>query len=269
MIKRSVFLSHILTAAEQENKTVQELLQKTHALGYAGVDAAYADLLEKKELANLIQKAGLEVASMYHFCRFETGFNAEDMKRFLETAAELECRTVLIIPGFFTGNGDREMEMRAMTEGLRKTCEMAKPYGIVVTIEDFGHKMSPCTRIKDLKRIFEEVPELRLTFDTGNFLFDGADVLDAFEIFQSRICHAHLKDRLFEPLADGDTPDLSFTGEPFYSVAAGSGILPMEEILKRLMQQEYNGYVSVEHFGASHEWDYVQRSAQWLEKVLG
>lgn len=268
MIRRSIFLPHILTAAAQENEPVESLLHQTRALGYDGVDAAYEDLLKQPQLAQKVQKAELAFASIYHFCSFEKGFDAADMQRFLQDAAQLECRTVLIIPGFFTEHGDRELEMQAMIDGLRRTCEMAKAYEITVTIEDFGHIMSPCTRVEDLKRLFDAVPDLYATFDTGNFVYDGADVLSVFDVFQDRIRHVHLKDRIYEALTDGDAAETLFTGEKIYSVAAGSGVLPMAEVLHLLAQKEYDGYAAVEHFGAGNEWDYVQRSARWLESVL-
>ena len=72
--------------------------------------------------------------------------------------------------------------------------------------------------------------------DTGNYLFAGDDALAAYDQFKNRIGHVHLKDRV--------APD------DMHCVPAGSGCIPIAEIVGKLVDSGYGGWLTVEQYGS-------------------
>ena len=98
-------------------------------------------------------------------------------------------------------------------------------------------------------RLLEEVPGLRLVFDTGNPVFqrDRSKSTpfpwqNAFEFFQKvkhAIAHIHIKDGIMHQEA----------GEPEYTMA-GAGQGHLKAILSELINMDYTGFIAIEpHIG--------------------
>lgn len=269
-MKPSLFYSHVLSAADQQGMDVDRMLDATRPLGYCGVDLSSEQLLKaSKEVPRRLKRADMEIASVYKFCKFNESFDQEDMKHFLDSVAESGCGRVMIIPGFFREDHHRKSELSSMTEALGKTCELAQSFGISVTLEDYDDPLSPCSHLSDLQSFFRAVPQLRFTLDTGNFLFESADLLsEIYPTLRDRIVHVHLKDRVKAPLTVGDVCFFEGSREAVYSAPVGAGYLPIRECLSCLHANGYNGFLTVEHFGAADHYDYIKRSAEWLKKTL-
>ena len=90
---------------------------------------------------------------------------------------------------------------------------------------------------KALDRLFAASAKLGHAFDTGNYLYCGEDVLPALEHFRDRIGHVHLKDRR----AKSDAA----------SVPVGAGIVPVEEVVAKLLESGYDGWFTVEQYGSA------------------
>lgn len=83
-----------------------------------------------------------------------------------------------------------------------------------------------------------------MTFDSGWFATQGADVIDALNAGFSRIKHVHLKDVRAQTLQP--------TGYPFKDMGhetcnLGEGIVPVQKILQTLLAFGYRGGISIEH----------------------
>lgn len=98
-------------------------------------------------------------------------------------------------------------------------------------------------------RLVEEVPGLKLIFDTGNPVFQldrskplaggGFPWQDAWEFYQAikpHLCHVHVKDCM-NPKAEGEEPAYVFPGK-------GQGYV--KEILADLEASDYDGFVAIE-----------------------
>lgn len=57
-----------------------------------------------------------------------------------------------------------------MANGLKGITAMAKEQDILTVIEDFDNIDSPIACVNGMKWFLEQVPDLRVTFDTGNFI---------------------------------------------------------------------------------------------------
>ena len=112
----------------------------------------------------------------------------------------------------------------------------------------------------------DNVPGLKICFDTGNFMYADVDERDAFIRLRDRISHLHLKDRTLSGMP-GETPKVSVTGVNMFSAPVGSGILHIREILEELKAMGYDGTLGVEHFGAPDMLGYMEKSAQYVRKI--
>lgn len=121
-------------------------------------------------------------------------------------------------------------------------------------------------------RLVEEVPGLKLVFDTGNPLFqrdrskeqaDGSyPWQDAFEFWQAvreHVVHIHVKDCL-NPVEDGVEPEYTMPGD---------GLARVKDILTDALQRGYDGWVAIEPHvatvfhaksGEAVDWDQCYRS---------
>lgn len=82
------------------------------------------------------------------------------------------------------------------------------------------------------------IKRLDLVFDTGNFIYAGEDALESLAHLKDRIEYVHLKDRA--------SPD------DMRCVPAGSGCVPIPEIVHTLVWEGYNGWITIEQYG-SHQ----------------
>lgn len=95
-------------------------------------------------------------------------------------------------------------------------------------------------------RLIDEVPGLKLIFDTGNPVFQRdrsqpdpqpwQDALAFYHAVKEHIIHIHIKDCI-NPIADGVEPKYTFPG-------LGQAHIP--EILTDLKRSHYNGFIAIE-----------------------
>ena len=153
------------------------------------------------------------------------------------------------IVGFFENN----CEIKRMAEGLAFAVKYGTEKGVTVTVEDFDGLDSPLAGMYGIHWFLQQVSELMYTLDTGNFLFYGEKVLDAFELLKERIVHVHCKDRRPETNA---------------SVQAGTGYIPFAEVLENLKKQDYDGFLAIEHFDVDGQEECMRGSAEFLKTLL-
>ena len=98
-------------------------------------------------------------------------------------------------------------------------------------------------------RLLDEVPNLKLVFDTGNPIFQRdrsksepqpwQDPLEFYNKVKHAIAHVHIKDAMM-PIG-ATLPEYTFPGE---------GMANLEPILKDLIKSNYNGFIAIEpHIG--------------------
>ncbi len=263
-MKIGVFYHHLQDAAVQQGWETEEALSRARSLGIEGVDINFDAGEDPCALKKRLDAAGLEAVSLYSRFRFGESPEEEHAHRFADAASYLGAQRLLCIPGFLESDSDRIAQLERMRENLRALCVYARERGITVTLEDFDRDSAPYADTRGLLYFLDAIPELGLTFDTGNFRFAGEDVCAAYDALRGRIVHVHLKDRAADGVWGGPAT-ISRTGELLYPCAAGSGMLPLGAVIRRLRQDGYTGFVTIEHFRVRDVWTAVCRSAEWLE----
>ena len=270
-MKLSVFFDHILQAREQTGKTLEELLAGVRSAGTTAVEINLNYLSENPCTLDLLQAADLGISCIYEFYDMGHFDEAEKAKRHVDTAVSVGAKRILVVPGFLAGEASEEMqkcmpvkekivaffedneEINLMAAGLSFAAKYGKEKGVTVTVEDFDGLDSPLAGMYGIHWFLQQVPELMYTFDTGNFLFYGEKVLDAFELLKDRIAHVHCKDRQPETHA---------------SVQTGTGYIPFSEIVDKLKALNYDGYLAIEHFDVEGQEECIRGSAEFLHKFL-
>jgi sugar phosphate isomerase/epimerase len=79
----------------------------------------------------------------------------------------------------------------------------------------------------------------------------------------------HLKDRMIGSAGSlmevrYGRPSASPDGLVMYPCAVGEGVIPVPVILHNLLAEGYDGYVTVEHFGAARQWDTICESSEYV-----
>ena len=266
-MKKSIFLAHVKDAARQRGGELKEYLHMTRQLGYEGLECDYSDLEQDPAgFAAMLLEADLQIASVPQWFDFQKGVDPAQIRTVVKNVAAAGGKKILAIPGFLDEQYPKGLE--DMAEGLKILCQVAAEYGIKVSLEDFDNIQSPCATAEGLDWFFRQVPELGFNLDTGNFLYAEEDVLAATHRFADRLTHIHLKDRRETAVYEGQQPQYSIKGRPMYSCPVGQGDIPMKELLAMAEAAGYEAFCSVEHYGVEDQWEFMVRSAQWLDENM-
>lgn len=272
MAKIATFYDHIRDMARQEHLFMVDALQRARELGVKAVEASANNVVGREdEIGQELAMADLEISTIPSY--FDFGRDT-DVKRqalpLLEAAQYLGAPKLLVIPGFF-GEGDspqeRENQTQRMLDCVCQLADLALDYGVSLTMEDYDDALSPIATAAGVRRFLNACPQLSSTFDTGNFLFAGEQVLDAYHLLRDRVDHVHLKDRATAP-DYGPLVKNALDGSPLYPAPVGSGILPLEEIVAQLKADGYDGVYTLEFYGASSALECLWHSVEWLNSQL-
>ena len=228
----SVFAQYVRGVADQRGVSLKAAAERLHELGVRGFDAAYDDPA-LGELAGTC----LRPVNLYGWMNFlGDDFGRAKAEAFVATAERHGVPRIMAIPDSFSKDGDEETEFRRIVEGMRWLVAFAKAHGITVMIEDFGgDPTNPCNQMRYMKRFLDEIPDLRLALDSGNFYYArrDEDILELMRYAGDRIEHVHLKDQL---------PDDHRT----YAVL-GLGGVPNAEIVRHVASKGYCGWYTLEN----------------------
>ena len=269
-MKLSVFFDHILQAREQTGKPLEELLAGVRSAGIEAVEINLNYLCEHEDVLALLKQNNLGISCIYEFYDMGRYDETEKARRHVETAAKVGAKRILVVPGFLFDEASEEMqrcmpaaeeisaffenhaEIRRMAEGLSFTAKLGKEKGVTVTVEDFDDRNSPLAGMYGIRWFLQQIPELGYTLDTGNFLFYGETVQQAFELLKDRIAHVHCKDR---------------SPENHASVQTGTGYIPFGEIVEKMKAQQYDGFLAIEHFDVEGQEACMRGSAEFLRRL--
>ena len=260
----SVFLHHAKEAARELGIPLSEMLKKAYGFGVSYVDA---DLDDMEEFLSTGECGGVRVSSIY--ATYDLAHKDAFLRyhKHINTAKKMGCKSILIVPGLFSSSSSsvKEKELPIMLKRMKKICAYAHKCGIIPTIEDYDNVLSPIATYEGMLTFLNEIPELMVSFDTGNFKYSAEDELVAFEKLKDRIVHVHLKDR---GLSDNGTDyTTAVDGAKLYAVPVGYGAIKIPEIIKRLKDMGYNGNYAMEFFGSKDYAKYIEDSASFLKNL--
>jgi len=228
----SIFAQHIDAISKQEGISYAEAATLVKQMGYEGVD-----IKEKasEEQIRILDSVGFAHASAITYIYFTDGEKLDEITESIAWLKSHDFERTLLVPGFFKEEPSEE-DMKTVADRIAVFTEMAAKEGILVMVEDYDNSDSPCCDIKRLTTLFSASEKMGHVHDSGNFLSAGEDCLVALDKFISRIGHVHLKDRI--------------SAEEMECPPVGTGCIPIKEVIRRLVRNGYDGWLTVEQFGS-------------------
>jgi sugar phosphate isomerase/epimerase len=264
-------------ALQTAELSLPDVVRRVHALGVHGLELM-DPLVQEKELPALrkaLAETGTRVVCYDLFCDVVAPMPDERRERTarfhakLSQAAELGARLVMAIPGLNLGSNDPGATRQWFCEALRKSLPVAARLGLTLTGENLGILADLYGRSEQILGICDAVgPELKVTYDAGNFLLAGEDSLEALDRLAPRVAHVHFKDWKVVPAG---TPCAypGADGRHYQGTALGDGQVNLPGVVRRLKQLGYQGTVSVEYEGPGDSETAVRRGLAHLQALLG
>jgi sugar phosphate isomerase/epimerase len=248
------------------------MLQLTNELQMDGIDICFAERLGKsvKELRKMLDDYSIPVV-----CNtFGNNINAEGMteekwldnlKSGLDEAAVLRAPAVMIpTPG--KPGLDRVENRKNWLGVLGNGVELAKQYGIYLSIENFPGENSPFVKADDLLEAVREASGLKITYDNGNAA-SGEEPAESFRKCAEHVVHAHFKDwDIFDEFGEDLIPMLD--GKYYRPALIGEGDIDHMACVSAMEECGYEGCVDIEYEGNKYNpYEGIKRAAEYLRKI--
>ena len=197
----------------------------------------------RNTILDMVIDAGLEICVVGSDCRFALP-SADERRRaveravaFVELADAWDTPIVRVFGGSYDpGPSDDEVN-GWVAEALREVAVAADVYGIRIAVETHDH-FSTGRRVRRVLDLADHTG-LGVVWDFAHPIRHGETVDETWNLIHRDIVHAHFK-------------DMKLTGggrDGWESVGPGDGDLPLAEMVSRLVQAHYDGYISTEWEG--------------------
>ncbi len=268
--KLSTFDIHVIEGANQAGISLDDAIERVKKMGYTAFDVGYGQKwvpVPTDEMAEKIHGHGMKIANFYVNADFAHEFDRAWFEECIDYISKSDTNLLQLTPGLFVKDDDKEEELAKMLEAEAEVTEMGRKKGVVVTIEDFDHIDSPINTIEGVKYFFDKIPSLGFTFDAGNFFLMEENCVDALKLFIDKVYHVHMKDRALVPFDENELDKETYTGKKMYASPVGFGAVDMKGIIKILKSHGYDGFLTVEHFAAKNQLDYLEKSAKFIKNI--
>lgn len=249
-LRISIFTDHIETAARQEGIPFAQAAARFRAMGYGGADIR---VFQRQDEIQILDSLGFAHACAIADIPYAQGDQTALEDQALAFMKERAFKQLLLVPGLMdekAGPAERDA-VRARIAAFTKR---AGKEGFTVMVEDYDNARSLCYNAELLDSLFSRSSQLKFVFDSGNFLFAGEDAMENLHRFQDRVAHIHLKDRAAE--------------DDMRCVPAGTGCIPMEDILRTMEDSGYQGWYTIEQYGSRNMMSDSQESINNIRTLL-
>lgn len=240
---------------EKKTMSIRDIFELARQAGIPNVDVMNAREEQLPEYLEAVKQTDVQIYTYITLISFLGDKARQDcaVLEQLKIAKLLGARFLMIVPYGFTdwerasALGSAAVKQR-MIEGFRTAVELARPFGVRVCFETTPHDASCLSGTQDCLDVLNAVDGLEFVFDTANMLPHGDAPLEAYEALKGRISHVHLKDVVLKPwnnvpMNSEHTPD----GKLMWCVVWGEGIIPVQEIYRRMIEDGYTGQFAIEY----------------------
>jgi sugar phosphate isomerase/epimerase len=231
---------------------IERVAREAARLGYDGVEirgirrvfdlSAAPDLQPAaiERTRKLFSDAGIpivQVDASASFCltdaqKLEAAY--DETARHIEIARQLGAPLVRVFGGDIPAGDTREQWAGVLADRLKRVAGLAEKGGVTVAVETHD----AWARYADTAAVVAAVgsPRIRVLWDVGNGWLMGDRFEDAGPLGDGLIAHVHIKDHA----ANGAL------------VPLGTGVIPLDRVLRQLQSIRFGGYVSLEWEKAWH-----------------
>lgn len=219
-------------------------VHKLHGVELRSLEDTPIDLIpikRIKEIRNILKCENLEVcnlSSSFFKCSIDSEEeymeNIEKLKRLMEIAHIFDCP---YIRGFaFFKSGKFQDRLDDIVDKFQKPIDMLKSENIQLLLEADPGVFT--TNNRGLSQVISKLNSKNIAaiYDPGNDIYDPEGEIpypDGFQYIERYMAHVHIKDA---KLIDGKPKSLK----------VGTGDVPYKDILKKLKEINYKGYIVLE-----------------------
>lgn len=248
----SIFCDHIETVARQEGIPFAEAAARIKELGYEGADVR---VLQNPETIRILDSLGFAHSCAITDIDYAKGDQEEIEDRTIAFMDEYGYDRLLLVVGVMPEEGLSDEEREAVRQRIASFASRVAGRGYTIMVEDYDSKRSISYNAERIDSLFAMSKDLGLVFDSGNFIYAGEDALEQLDHFRGRIGHVHLKDRT--------------SPTEMKCVPIGTGCVPIAEIIGRLVETGYDGWLTVEQFGSRNMLEDSGVSVRNVRAALG
>lgn len=245
------FYSHIQAAEWERGLSLSDALTIARSHGVTAIDVWAGDFetIPPEELRQILKEHGMRVCSVhgYTVCdvqnRAAINASVKQMKQQMRNALLAGSPYFMIVPQ--KAESYEESEREQFVEGIREIfvqlASYGKEIGIQATVENISDVFYPYASFDDIRWYLENIPDIRYTYDSGNFTLAGFDELEGAKIFADKTVYVHLKDVEVVPESD-----LVRNGICYEGPAIDDGIVKNQEAVEYLKRKGYDGVLTIE-----------------------
>jgi sugar phosphate isomerase/epimerase len=245
-------------------RTLGDWLRMAAALGLDGADLSVAHVDRAPRALDALREeagaAGVQIVMLATYTDFtrpdagERAHEVEELRRWIEAGARLGASFLRVTAGQAHDGVSEADGLGWAVEGLTACLNDARAAGVELLYENHvrgaywtrNDFTQPAERFLDVVRRTAGA-NLKLLFDTANPLALGDDSLALLDVVQERIGAVHLSD-----IRQAGT---------FEPVVLGTGAAPLPALLRRLVADGYDGWLSIEEASRSGEAGFRQAVA--------
>jgi len=267
-MKIGIFFDHLRVASDQTGLPLDKVVQEAAELGidYVHINGEFW-MNNEQRVDEMLAKAGLRVGAADGFFGLTQGKEMDKAEELIRFMSRKGVEQLLLIPGFVHEAQSRQSAMDEAAKHMKHLVYLARSMHVQCSLEDFDNTSAPFGMWQELKWYMEQIPELRISFDTGNFAYFAQDAMEAYEQLAPYVCLVHLKDRKYEG-RPGEKELAAVNGVKLFPSAVGSGEMPMGELIARLKADGFDGCMTIEHFDSADMMADMRQSIHWLKEQL-
>ena len=243
--------------------TFQQCVSEMALAGFAGTEIGNKYPADAAVLKHMLDVRGLRIASRWFSSFLITKPLEENIKAFeteLKFLKAVGAGAINVSEQSYSVQGMEETpifghkyimneaEWKKLIEGLNALGKIAAEQGFRLC---FHHHMGTVVQtVEETERLMDETDAkyVHLCYDTGHFVFTGADPVAMLKKYINRIGHVHLKDVRLPVLARTHKENLSFltaVREGAFTVP-GDGDFDFTPVFDLLSEANYTGWLLVE-----------------------
>ncbi len=215
----------VLALKNNDNITLAESLKKLKNLGITAVDIEYSQI-KNEEYAKTLLLNNYKVSTVYTFGKLGKHLDYSKELEVIDFCSQNSIKSVM----FLTEFEENENFLKDVKSNLRRIVNYAKNLNVTVMIENFSTNKLFST-VEGLEDILKSVKNLKLLYDSGNFILAEEDPFTALQKLYPFVYKVHLKDRDFKKDYLGSTMQLSVFKKETYVYPLGEGISKIYDII--------------------------------------
>jgi inosose dehydratase len=268
---------------------VEQVLEEMVQAGYEGTEYGTGLPADPAELAPLLARYGLSLASNFCWVAFEDRRNHErEITQALAVARTLSAMRVrelilglrgseerIALAGRVPSDGSAglaEDQWRALTDGVHALARSCEPLGVRLSVHP--HAGSFVETREELDILFRRTDPraLGLCVDAGHLVYGGGDPVEVVRTFGSRIRYVHIKDVNPEVLVECQVDGIGFLDalRRYIFCGLGKGSVDLQGFVEGLQRARFAGWMVIEE-DTSPDPPLVaaRRNRRYLREVFG